>query len=103
MKPFTVKGFSQLKQTKTKQVPKKTDHRNDHHSYRLSVFKFTFAYYFFMANGNLNLNFNLRKANSKGLTPINLVIRYDNQKLTYPTGERIYPDNWQDDKTKIKS
>jgi hypothetical protein len=53
-----------------------------------------------MANGNLNLNFNLRKASSEGLTPINLVIRYNNQKLVYPTGEHICPKYWQDDKTK---
>jgi integrase len=101
MKAFTTKGFKQLRQNKTKIIYIKTDYRNDNDSYMLSVFKFTFMpYYSNMANGNLNLNFNLRKASSDGLTPINLVIRYNNQKLVYPTGEHICPKYWQDDKTK---
>lgn len=56
-----------------------------------------------MAHSSLNLNFNLRKPNSQTPTPINLVIRYNNQKFTYPTGEHIHPRNWQGDKTKVKN
>src|SRR4051812_40871174 len=53
-----------------------------------------------MAHNNLNLNFNLRKPAATSPTPINLVIRYNNQKFIYPTAERILPKNWQGDKTK---
>ena len=53
-----------------------------------------------MAHNSLNLNFNLRKPNATSPTPINLVIRYNNEKFTYPAGEHILPKNWQGEKTK---
>src|SRR5881227_3770191 len=53
-----------------------------------------------MAHNNLNLNFNLRKPTATSPTPINLVIRYNNEKIIYPTAEHIMPKNWQGDKTK---
>lgn len=49
-------------------------------------------------------NFNLREAQSKidnpENTPIYLVIRWNNKKLVFPTGETINPKYWQTDKTK---
>ncbi len=39
-------------------------------------------------------NFNLRKPSSKEETPINLVIRWNNLRLVYPTFERINPKYW---------
>ncbi len=39
-------------------------------------------------------NFNLRNASANSETPINLVIRYNNQKLVYPTKLTIHPKNW---------
>lgn len=45
-------------------------------------------------------NFNLRKANSAGETPITLVVRWNNNKLTYSTGERINPKYWGNEKGK---
>lgn len=41
-------------------------------------------------------NFNLRNASAKGTTPINLVIRWENRRLVYPTGEKIAPGYWCD-------
>jgi integrase len=42
-------------------------------------------------------NFNLRNASANSETPINLVIRYNNQKLVYPTKLTIHPKNWNVD------
>jgi site-specific recombinase XerD len=53
-----------------------------------------------MATGSIKVNFNLRDASASTPTPINLVIRYNNQKLVYPTSEHIVPKNWQSEKTK---
>ncbi|MDX2172985.1 MAG: tyrosine-type recombinase/integrase [Bacteroidota bacterium] len=47
-----------------------------------------------------NYNFNLRKKSSKKLTPVNLIIRYNNNKLVYSTLEKIHPKFWQGDVTK---
>jgi hypothetical protein len=55
-----------------------------------------------MAQNILNLRFNLRNPKATKPTPVNLVIRYNNQKYTYPTSENILPTNWQGDKTKKK-
>lgn len=41
-------------------------------------------------------NFNLRNASAEGPTPINLVIRWGNRRLVYPTGEKIPPCYWCD-------
>ncbi len=46
------------------------------------------------------INFNLREPNSKSNTPINLVIRWNNKRLVYPTGESINPKFWEADKAK---
>jgi integrase len=53
-----------------------------------------------MAANSLNLNFNLRDLNATKETPVNLIIRYSNQKFSYPTGEKINPRHWQGDKSK---
>lgn len=42
----------------------------------------------------LNINFNLRDKNSDKETPINVVIRWNNQKLVYPSGDSIHPKYW---------
>lgn len=41
-----------------------------------------------------NYNFNLRDANSKSETPIHLVVRWNGNRLVYPTGEKIKPKYW---------
>ena len=38
-------------------------------------------------------NFNLRNNKSESLTPINLIIRWDNKRLVYPTELRAIPNN----------
>ncbi|HWJ25062.1 MAG TPA: site-specific integrase [Flavisolibacter sp.] len=53
-----------------------------------------------MAVISLNLNFNLRSISCAGNTPINLIIRYNGKRITYPTGENVNPRNWQGDKKK---
>ncbi len=45
-------------------------------------------------------NFNLREATASTETPINFVIRWDNNRLVYPTNETIHPKYWQTDKGK---
>src|ERR1035441_9848597 len=45
-------------------------------------------------------NFNLRDASSTIATPINLVVRWNNNRLVYPTGETIHPKFWGTDKKK---
>jgi integrase len=45
-------------------------------------------------------NFNLREPKANTKTPINLVVRWNNNRLVYPTGETIEPKFWEDDKTK---
>ncbi len=49
-------------------------------------------------------NFNLREAQSNIEnpvdTPIYLMIRWDNKRLVYPTGETVNPKYWQTDKSK---
>lgn len=39
-------------------------------------------------------NFNLRNPGKLSICPIYLIIRYHNQKLVYPTEERIKPEYW---------
>jgi integrase len=45
-------------------------------------------------------NFNLRKPKSVTETPINLVIRWENNKLVYSTNETIHPMFWETDTKK---
>lgn len=45
-------------------------------------------------------NFNLRDPKSKQQTQIHLIIRWNNQRLVFPTNERIKPEYWETDKTK---
>lgn len=40
------------------------------------------------------INFNLRDPKSKKETPINVVVRYNNQKLVYSSGKRVLPHHW---------
>ena len=48
----------------------------------------------------VNFNFNLKKKSSSTETPVNLIIRFNKQKLTYSTQEKINPRFWQDDRNK---
>ena len=48
----------------------------------------------------VNFNFNLKKKSSSTETPVNLIIRFNKQKLTYSTHEKINPKFWQDDRNK---
>ena len=45
-------------------------------------------------------NFNLKDPNSKAETPINLIVRWNNRKLKYATGESIEPKFWDGTKEK---
>lgn len=47
-----------------------------------------------------NFSFNLKRAQSKGLTPINLIVRWNKRKLTYSTLEKVEPRYFENDKTK---
>lgn len=44
--------------------------------------------------------FNLRDPLSTSTTPIHFVIRWDNKKLVYPSGEDVNPNDWQSNKKK---
>jgi hypothetical protein len=41
------------------------------------------------------IKLNLREPNSEKETPINLIIRFNNQKLVYSSGKRILPKYWE--------
>jgi integrase len=43
------------------------------------------------------INFNLRDNKSQTATPVNVVIRWDNRKLVFPSGETIIPLFWDTD------
>ncbi len=43
-------------------------------------------------------NFNLREPKGTSETPINLVVRWNNIRLVYPTNETIHPEFWEKDK-----
>lgn len=45
-------------------------------------------------------NFNLRDADAKGHTGIYLIVRWNNNRLVYPTAEQINPKFWESDKSK---
>ena len=40
------------------------------------------------------INLNLRDPRSRDASPINIVIRWNGQRLVYPSGERIIPRHW---------
>jgi integrase len=42
----------------------------------------------------VRINFNLRDSAADSTTPVNVVIRWNGQRLVYPSGERIAPDSW---------
>ncbi len=42
----------------------------------------------------LNINFNLRNANSSYETPLNIIIRYRNNKIVYSSGLKVKPTYW---------
>jgi site-specific recombinase XerD len=48
----------------------------------------------------MKTNFNLKKKKSLVETPIMLIVRWDNNKLTYSTQEAIKPQFWEDDRSK---
>ncbi len=39
-------------------------------------------------------NFNLRNGTAEGATPVNFIIRWNNRRLVYPSGECIPPIHW---------
>ncbi|MBI4946451.1 MAG: site-specific integrase [Bacteroidetes bacterium] len=45
-------------------------------------------------------NFNLREPESEGETAVHLVVRWNNNRLVFPTKERINPKFWETDKEK---
>lgn len=47
-------------------------------------------------------NFNLRTPGGTQATPINLVIRYNGQRLVYPTGETILPGQWDAERQRAR-
>lgn len=49
-----------------------------------------------------NINFNLRQPNSKKETPINAVVRFNKDRLVYPTGEKIHPKHWNSETQKVR-
>ena len=51
----------------------------------------------------VNINFNLRDAKSATQTPVNCVIRYNNQKLVFPTGINVPPKFWDSEVQKVKT
>ncbi len=50
-----------------------------------------------------NFNFNLRTATSTTPTPINLVIRWNNKRLVFPSNETILPKYWNNEKQRVKA
>ncbi|WP_410479187.1 hypothetical protein [Pedobacter miscanthi] len=40
------------------------------------------------------IKLNLREPNTEKETPINVIIRYNGQKLVYSSGKRIHPSMW---------
>ncbi len=50
----------------------------------------------------LNINFNLRDAKAQKETPLNIVLRYRNQKLVYPSGLSINPKYWNAKEQTVK-
>lgn len=47
-------------------------------------------------------NFYLRSPGGSQPTPIKFVLSYDAQRLTYPTGETVRPDQWDTDRQRAK-
>jgi integrase len=45
----------------------------------------------------LNINFNLKEATAQKETPINVILRYNNLRLKYPSGMKIHPRFWNSD------
>ncbi len=50
----------------------------------------------------VRINFNLRDSAADNTTPVNVVIRWNGQRLVYPSGERIAPDNWSTNTQRAK-
>lgn len=48
------------------------------------------------------INFNLRDPKSEKETPINVVVRYNNQKLVYSSGKRVLPKVWDTKYQKVR-
>ena len=47
-------------------------------------------------------NFNLRNPGGVKPSPINFVVRYGKQRLVFPTGEKVQPDQWDADRQRVK-
>jgi integrase len=48
------------------------------------------------------IKLNLREPNSEKETPINLIVRFNNQKLVYSSGKRVHPKHWDTSTQKAK-
>ena len=48
------------------------------------------------------IKLNLREPNAQKETPINVIIRYNGQKLVYSSGKRIHPSMWDNLSQKAK-
>jgi site-specific recombinase XerD len=48
------------------------------------------------------INFNLRDPKSEKETPINVIVRYNNQKLVYSSGKRVLPQYWDSKNQKVR-
>jgi integrase len=51
----------------------------------------------------VKINLNLRDSAAVGTTPVNVVIRWNRQRLVYPSGLSIIPKKWNYDKQEAKS
>lgn len=48
-------------------------------------------------------NFNLREPNASSKTPIHLIVRWNNNRMVYPTVESIEPKHWEKEKQRVSS
>lgn len=48
-------------------------------------------------------NFNLREPNANSKTPIHLIVRWNNNRMVYPTVESIEPKYWDKEKQRVSS
>jgi integrase len=56
-----------------------------------------------MYNAMIRVNFNLRHQRTGELSPVNIVLRWNGERLVYPSKERIDPKNWSIKSQRAKS
>ena len=62
-----------------------SDNQNDNRFSVVVVAQFTYT---------AEIKLNLREPNAEKETPINVIIRFNGQKLVYSSGKRIHPSMW---------